>query len=204
MKTGTKSNGVATLSHPHGSKRPVKVFTTEEVSILINTAETVKPDLGKVFEICVLSGLRLTEAVKLQFSDIDFEGKVITVSTGATKSSYPRIVPIGGRCLQLLGYMREHYEKPIPYGILVIQRNFVEVRRLTGIQGSFHTFRRTSFSWYSQDTSVSSLQCRAVFGFDRSFGDSIMEDWSNDLSAQEKFRAAQDKLASRIRHESTN
>ncbi len=186
-----------------GSKRPIEVFTTEEVNILINTAETVRIDFGKIYELCLLLGLRLSEAVRLQFSDVDFEGRVITVPASASKTYCARIVPIGERCLQLLCYMREHYERPVPYGDLVIQRNFVEVRRQTGIRGSFHTLRRTSFSWYSQNPSLSALHCRSVFGADRSFAQGILEDWSKDSSAHDRLRAAQDKLASLIRHESS-
>ncbi len=197
IKTGTKK--AARNLKCLRLRRPLLRFDQRSMQKLISVSATTKKDLDKIVEICFLSGLRLSEAVSLQFADIDFTAKVILLPESASKVRKPRLIPIGDRCIELLHYMQMNYEKPIPYSREAIRYCFTKALEETGIQGTFHTLRTTSHIMMIHYGSVAHSWLAYAFGHRAPYGTKSLIPWPWNTIAHESLRQAQDKIAAMIK-----
>jgi integrase len=65
-------------------RRSINPFTREEVAILLQTTKDKHPRYYPLFLCAVRTGMRLGELLALQWSDFDFEGRLITVQRNYT------------------------------------------------------------------------------------------------------------------------
>ncbi len=133
------------------SRRSAAVFTPEEVSRLLASAEPGKPRM--LFTTMYSCGLRLSEGIALQVKDIDSQRKVIHIRKG--KGRKDRYVPLGEN---LLGQLRDYWraEKPTsflfpgktidkPWHANASRQEFRIAQRIAGInrQCTIHTLRHS-------------------------------------------------------------
>lgn len=91
-------------------KKP-EILTIEEIRKLVDVAFAQKHEWRHVWALALLTGMRNGELYALQWSDIDWQNKLITVSrsfngrtkdVGSTKAGYWRDVPMSQDCLRLM------------------------------------------------------------------------------------------------------
>jgi integrase/recombinase XerD len=90
-------NPAETIRLPKEPKKlPGQIFTPQEVKKLLNQPDT-STVLGfrdrTLYELLYSTGLRITEAIRLQVQDIDFDQRTVAVRDG--KGGKDRIVPLG-------------------------------------------------------------------------------------------------------------
>ncbi len=107
-------NPTEKIESPQIEKTLPDFLTESEINKLFNSiSENDNYELRDkaIFELLYSSGLRITEAIELHYSDINFEEQYITI-TG--KGNKERIVPIGTEAVRLLNkYIRESRKKII-------------------------------------------------------------------------------------------
>ena len=135
-----------------------EILTIGEIRKLVEIAFARNHDWRHVWALALLTGMRNGELFALQWSDIDFERKLITVSRSyngrtkevkSTKSGYWRDVPMSQDCIRLLVELRgitgktshvlprlSRWENGIQASIL---RTFCLENGLTSVR--FHTLR---------------------------------------------------------------
>ena len=74
-----KKNPSSNISLPKMKKPEIKVFTSEEVQILLHALKQEKSDLQLPVNLALAMGLRRGEVLGLKFSDIDYEKKTIRI-----------------------------------------------------------------------------------------------------------------------------
>jgi integrase len=138
-------------------KKP-EILTIGEIRRLIETAFAVQHDWRHVWALALLTGMRNGELYALQWSDIDWDNKLITVarafncrkrSISSTKAGYWRDVPMSQDVVRLLLELRqttgnEQYVLPRlnrwDHGIqALVLRTFCLEHNLPSIR--FHTLR---------------------------------------------------------------
>ena len=102
VTVGEIENPTMKIDTPVVKKTLPDFLTITEVNDLfksISESETFELRDKSIFELLYSCGLRISEAVELKLSDIDFENRIITV-TG--KGEKERIVPVGDEAVRLL------------------------------------------------------------------------------------------------------
>lgn len=177
------------------SADPHKVFTSDEIRSLLKTSAEVGKDLDMIIELSLLTGVRINELVNIRFDDVDFKNRNITIANEGKRFG-KRLLPVGSRAVQILRYLQQSYEKPVPYSIQTLQRSLARGCEANGVKGSFHVLRRSAYAWYYVYGRIPSSIIAGVFGHSANRMDTTMSAWLDDSAAQELFRRAQDKLAS--------
>lgn len=143
-----KANPFAKVKLPKNQKSSPAFVTRNELNHI------VKFITNKVIYIIVLfsflTGCRLSETVNLQFSDINFQRKLITVGNDffETKTREQRIIPI---CDELFKILKEYQENinhqtgfvftkinGFPYSPEYVSKQFKKAVRLAGFDDSIH------------------------------------------------------------------
>jgi integrase len=88
------TNPVSRIKKPRENNQRLRVFTHEEVELILDTCDD--PDVHDIFLLSVHSGLRLSECLHLEFTDLSFERESITVrdtKNGTTHTTFmhPRV-----------------------------------------------------------------------------------------------------------------
>jgi integrase len=117
-----------------------KVYTTEEEKLILSMPNPEFVDLGVIlFD----TGLRLSEALRLKMSEVDFTTNLITVWSDATKGEKTRSVPMTRRVRALL----EHRSLPFVFkDAHEVERIWKRFRKKEGIEGegwTIHAIRHT-------------------------------------------------------------
>ena len=138
-------------SRPPKTRRRAAVFTPQEVSRLLAAAEPGKARM--LFTTMYACGLRVSEAVALELTDIDSQRKVIHIRQG--KGRKDRYVPLGEN---LLGQLRDYWriDKPSrflfpgsqgdkPWNVSSVRQEFRLAVRIAGIEKACttHTLRHS-------------------------------------------------------------
>jgi len=100
-----------------------------------------------VLQLLKETGMRIGEAMKLKWTDIDFERRTVRISP--EKHSNPRIIPVSNRLLEMLSNLPKHSEKIFPMTRKAMDTNFYKQRKKIArklgnprlLQISFHTLR---------------------------------------------------------------
>lgn len=87
---------------------PVKFWTTEQVRLLLHTAEALKPELAPYLAVLALAGLRPAEAEGLLWESINLTERVIRVEGATSKTRARRVVPI---CDNLAAWLLRYRKK---------------------------------------------------------------------------------------------
>lgn len=104
------------------------------------------------------TGMRRGEIFKLRWDDIDFEGGIIRVLAGNTKTETGRIVPLSGRVIDELEKIRSVSPPDRPFPFTDIKRSFATAKRLAGIDDlRFHDLRATAGDRMSRDHQLSTV-----------------------------------------------
>lgn len=88
---------------------PPRFLHPDEIKKFFSTAKQLRPDLLPLFMFYFLTGLRRSEAFRLEWSDVDFDRKLITVRK--TKGKRPRFVPLTPLAERIL-LLRRHLSTP--------------------------------------------------------------------------------------------
>jgi len=98
-----------------GDEKKPEILTIGEIRKLTEIAFAVKHDWRHVWALALLTGMRNGELFALQWSDIDWDNKLLTVSRSfncrkreisSTKAGYWRDVPMSKDCVRLLQELR--------------------------------------------------------------------------------------------------
>jgi site-specific recombinase XerD len=90
-------------------KKQKQIFTAEEMNLFLDSIDNLRD--RTIFELMYSSGLRRTEVVNLNISDIDFSGRILKVRLG--KGSKDRFVPFSEISLYYLKKYISSVRKPI-------------------------------------------------------------------------------------------
>ncbi len=198
MKHTSHLSNAANRRNQADSNAAVLTFDLREVRTIIEVSSKIRKDLDKVVEFCLLTGLRLGEAVRLSFDDVNLEKGIITLPADATKTRRSRLIPIGDRCVQILSHMKQHYDKPVPFRLETTQRDFAQVRRKAGVEGPFHALRQTALSWMYAYGRIPIGDIETVMGHPGPAGHRRSSGSVNDASIGDRIRGAQEKMATLI------
>ena len=167
-----------------------------------------------------LTGTRISETVKAEWDEIDFERRLWTIPGARTKRSVEHAVPLSGRATAILTALHQHRASP---GSTIVFRGgldgrggpinratvYDQAQRISGGRASIHGFRATLRSWMA-DHSVPFETAEAVLAhskggvvaaYQRSqlieLRRPIMERWAQFLSGEEPATAEVIPLAAR-------
>lgn len=143
-------------------------FSPEVMSQLIREAGRMKDGLGLVLWIYLLTGLRLGEGVSLEFSDVDFDKGILTVPAAKSKTHSGRVIPLCEIGVAMLKAMKLDHDKPVPFQEEELTALFKQVREQVGVEGSFHSIRKTTFAWLSRYSNLPDVLRNALMGHGRS------------------------------------
>ena len=155
-----QSNPFAKCSLPRVPEKRPTCITPEEFLRLKNAAQ--EPLFKRLYELAVLTGMRLGEVENLEWKDVDLEKKVIAVSnteTFLTKTGKMRVVPMSDRVHELLTEMKaeENCAYVFNYEHRKLNRSYVDhkfrdYRRAAGLAEdvTFHSLRHTFATWLVQ------------------------------------------------------
>lgn len=88
-------NPLAKIEKPGRSKNPPEIFTVDELTSLLETAQRVEPDILPMIAICAFSGVRSDgEISRLDYSMIDFKRGQIDLPAAVTKAGKRRVIPM--------------------------------------------------------------------------------------------------------------
>lgn len=162
--------GIPLLEHPpvKAKKKTIRIFSRAEQAMLLKCiyGQTDKKYMAAVL-LCLYAGLRIGELCALQWTDIDFDGKVLTVNRTVQRIAVPgqvtktilletnpksessrRTIPLTEEIFGLLSHLRE--EQPYIFGgkkpldPRTMQYRFKKILKEAGIDGgTFHTLRHT-------------------------------------------------------------
>ncbi len=117
----------AELRAPRSRARLPKVLSRDEVSRLLEQPRGTSPAALRdraLLETMYACGLRASEAIGLELSELDLEAGILRARGKGAKE---RIVPIGGKAIEALGAYLEH-GRPELVGIRPERRVFVNLR----------------------------------------------------------------------------
>ena len=155
-------------SNPFGKIQQVKhelamprVLSTKEIQRLMETTREMNPALVPLFEFYLLTGARRSEALKVEWKDVDFEREIMALRN--TKSRRPRVIVMSPRVRSILKARRE-LERPFLFSPDWVSHQFYRIVRAAGIpDASLHDLRR-SFSSHIQAAGMPSLFLTKLIG----------------------------------------
>jgi site-specific recombinase XerD len=156
-----EENPFAKCSPMRIPEKPPNYLSKDQFNALYEAV--TEPLFKRVFLFAVLTGMRLSEILNLEWSGIDFEKKLILVSNSEvflTKTGKMRVVPMSDRVLELLREIRSKNEesrfvfefKSYKLSKSYVDHKFREYRISAGLaEGvSFHSLRHTFATWLVQ------------------------------------------------------
>jgi integrase len=169
----------AQRAHPY-------LYTEEEIQRLLAAAKSLSPSNGLrpwtyhcLFGLLAVSGLRISEAIKLEWQDVDFNQGVLTIRQ--TKFNKSRLIPLHVSTRDVLTEYAEHRDRLVPkpaspcfllndHGRCLesstVRRTFYALSRQIGLRGPvdhfgprLHDFRHrfalnTLIQWYRTNQDI--------------------------------------------------
>lgn len=131
-----------------------RVLTADEVKKLIQTVEGQFPHLTDLFYFYMLTGFRLSEALRLQWSDIDFDNRVIRVVKA--KNHRGRVVLMAKKVYEIL-YNRKNL--PMPFAEFFekrfrISKDFSKLFSVAAVNDATLKTLRSNFASYLANVGV--------------------------------------------------
>ena len=200
MIKSKSSSGASKMCRNHGSFEPSQTLTEQQMRELLEAAGTVSPDLEEVVELGYLTGLRMSEIINLKYEDIDFAGRVLIIPSDKCQSHPSRVIPVGERAMQLLRSLSTDQRKPVPLTGQFLTRQFEKASRLAGVNATFHSLRRSTYQWLMEDGGLSASQIDRIVGHRLAASSDGSTAISDDNYGNDKIRAAQEKVAARIKY----
>lgn len=111
--------------------KPVEVFSLDDCKALLKMTVENDTDLLPYLSICMFAGLRPGECEKLNFKDINYDGKQIYVRKSTSKIKDDRYVPIEPVLLKWLGTFKNHEGLVIPQNF---RKRFDAVKKKAGFK----------------------------------------------------------------------
>jgi len=117
-----------------------RVLNQREIASLIMTTKHHFPHLVDLFHIYLLTGLRRSEALRLQWTDVEFEKNILVIR--GTKAKRVRIIPMLPKAREILLARRE---LPQPFGFqpYYVTDKFMKIATQAGVKAELHDLRRT-------------------------------------------------------------
>lgn len=138
-----------------------RVLTVKEIEAILSTTKKVQPELVPLFEFYILTGTRRSEALHLEWKDIDFKNNLITLRN--TKSKRPRIIPMVPKVRSILA-SRQKNSNPFMFKKDYVSRHFTLMAKASGVKDvKLHDLRK-SFSTYIQEMGMPPLIVSKLIG----------------------------------------
>ena len=142
-----ESNPLVGFSRLPEEEMPLRMMTLEEERRLVTCVAECNPIIGAYTAILGETGLRKSEGLRVQWSDIDWQPKRVTVSQ--SKTGEPRYVPLSDYALEWLSSLQRHPESPWvftqPNGkpLKDPRESFYKGREMAGVKSvqGFHDLR---------------------------------------------------------------
>ena len=131
-----------------------RILTREEVARLFIALQDHAPSYVPLIAFYLMTGMRRTEALRLEWAHVNFDSGVITVAR--TKGRRPRLIPMAPAARRILLARRE-LGKPFDWYPSSVNRTFRTVREKAKLEDvTLHDLRRT-FGTLLAQAGVSSL-----------------------------------------------
>jgi integrase len=138
-------NPILRTAKPKLIGRPPEIFAVDELSALLQAANTVAPDVLPMIAIGAFAGLREAEIQRLDWSEVDLARGHIEVKAAKAKSARRRIVPIQLNLAVWLRPCSEMNARVVPAGA---RRKIHRVREAAGIERWPNNGLRHSYASY--------------------------------------------------------
>lgn len=127
-------------------QQEVRILSKQEIRKMLKSADALYPDRSDLFRFYLLTGMRLNEALNLEWSDIDFLENEIFIGR-STKAKYNRKVMMLPKTEKILK-ARKNLHKPFPYEDRRLKRIYKRIIEHSGIQyTSIQDLRATCYSF---------------------------------------------------------
>jgi len=126
----------------------VRALSLDEINLILAMTRTMRPAYEPLFQFYLLTGIRRTEAINLEWQDVDFERNVILIKR--TKGKRPRIMFLSPLAQHILK-TRSEFSKPFDFQPPRVTETFKLIARKAGIMDVKLHNLRASFITYSQD-----------------------------------------------------
>ncbi|MFZ5559680.1 MAG: tyrosine-type recombinase/integrase [Patescibacteria group bacterium] len=122
------------------TKKPIEIFTKEEVKKLVQIAE---PKMNSFISILFLTGMRAGELLALKWQDLNFKKGILTIPQ--TKSKKPRLIPLSDQLTKIFKKIDRNGDKIFQWqNVTTVSHKFTNIRKMAGYKrGSLHTLRKT-------------------------------------------------------------
>lgn len=156
----TLSNPVLEIEMIRYEPEPPRFLTLAEIHSFFTNAQKLYPHLVPLFMFYFLTGLRRSEAFHLEWPDVDFDRKIITVKK--TKGKRPRFVPLTPLAERIL---RQRTDLPQPFSADIdkeLGSNPSPIKRIREVAGiadiTLHDLRRSFATYMAAHLSEKLLQ----------------------------------------------
>ncbi len=173
---------------------PPRYLSQDEMNKFFLWTKKLHPELLPLFEFAFLTGMRRGEIFNLQWSDIDWQRKLITVKN--TKAKRPRFVPLTPIAHDIL---HERKEDPAPFNRVLDRKLSAGFRPMQRIcqraeipPVTLHDLRRTFATYLAESLSEKLLQ--QVLGHSNYSVTDIFYIGDNADAIRQKMIALDDKL----------
>jgi integrase len=140
------------------------IFKPELMRKILLVSGRTAEDFDKLIELYLMTGMRRGELVKLEWSNVDYENRVISLRAATTKKKRDRTIPLNKRSIQILNYLQTRYDRPCPYSGDQIEYLFSKVRKEVGFNGKLHDLRKTCNSWLKAYAKLPDSYCELILG----------------------------------------
>jgi integrase len=113
-------------------------------------------EIATLFRFLLLTGLRIGEALTLEWSDIDYDGMLLHVKN--EKAKRRDTIPLLPAALEHLHGIRQRHHRPFRYTYQYVLRVWTAACLRVGVKYRLHSIRRTCATMLSQSVSPFTLQ----------------------------------------------
>src|SRR5438093_1030426 len=128
-------------------RRPPHIYSEAEVQALLNACARLRPrqglrphTYGTLFGLMFASGLRVSEALRLDDTDVDVRAGILTVREG--KSGKARLVPVHPTVVPPLRHYVLHRDRIVPRGSAFFRAERQPRLSYSAVRGTFIALRR--------------------------------------------------------------
>jgi integrase len=138
---------------------PPKVLSRKEIAALMMMTKNHYPEMLDLFNFALVTGLRRSEIVRLQWEDVDLERNILIIRGKRKKLRY---VPMLKKARAILE-SRRIFVRPFIFTADKVTDKFGKVRAMAGVDATFHDFRR-AFASYCLSCGISREVVQKILG----------------------------------------
>jgi integrase len=123
---------------------PPRVLSSREIKAILRVTRTDAPQLEDLWNFYLFTGFRRSEALQLQWEDVDFESGIVRARY--TKGRKYRTVPMLGPVRGILERRRKE-TRPFKFPERSVSDKFIQLAAAAGVKAQLHDLRRAFASY---------------------------------------------------------